>query len=143
MEELVTLQNKNLNTPRQFPWETPPFVGPPSPAQKLLHNSTIGYLSESTKNAARNNKFYNVGKVGQSFRSSLAEYSTGLSNRIYRNTGTNTGTPTLKTINNYKPIYQNGKVIKGSTSTSLATRGAVGLAITKYGSGGGGGEFSK
>ena len=127
--------------PVQFPWETPPFTGPPSPSQKLLKSVTglgkTGVPRETTST------YYNKGKFFNRFRSSLAEKVGGLSNSIKYNSGQTHSPKTLKTINNYKPLWVNGRVIKGSTSTSLATRGAVGLAITKYGSGGGGGEFSK
>lgn len=133
------MQSKKLNTPKQFPWETPPFVGPPSPSQSLLKSITgLGKTSVEPKTTGT---YYNRGTFANKFRTSLAKEAPGLSNRYFNNP--NISSPkTLNTINNFKPIWQNGNVIKGSTSTSLATRGAVGLAITKYG-GGGGGEFSK
>jgi len=127
--------------PIQYPWETPPVKGPPSPSQKLLVNVTG--LGKKGLEQNTTNTYYNKGKFVNRFRSSLAEKVGGLSNSIKYNSGQTHSPKTLKTINNYKPLWVNGKVIKGSTSTSLARRGAVGLAITKYGGGGGGGEFSK
>ena len=127
--------------PIQFPWETPPVQGPPSPSQKLL--TSVTGLGKKGLEPKTTGTYYNTGNFSNSWRSSLSKGAPGLSNRYYNNPGTNTAPKILKTINNYKPLWVNGKVIKGSTSTSLATRGAVGLAITKYGSGGGGGEFSK
>ena len=128
--------------PVQFPWETPPVQGPPSPSQILLKRIS-GLGKTGVKPPETTGTYYNKGNFSNSWRSSISKVAPGLSNRIYSNPGTNTAPKILKTINNYKPLWVNGKVIKGSTSTSLATRGAVGLAITKYGSGGGGGEFSK
>lgn len=127
--------------PIQFPWETPPVQGPPSPSQKLL--TSVTGLGKKGLEPKTTGTYYNKGNFVNRFRSSLAEKGPGLSNSIQYNSGKTNSPKTLKTINNYKPLWLNGKVIKGSTSTSLATRGAVGLAITKYGSGGGGGEFSK
>jgi hypothetical protein len=128
--------------PVQFPWETPPVQGPPSPSQMLLKRIS-GLGKNASVEPPTTGTYYNKANFANRFRSSLAEKGPGLSNSIQYNSGKTSSPKTLKTINNYRPLWVNGKVIKGSTSTSLATRGAVGLAITKYGSGGGGGEFSK
>ena len=127
--------------PIQYPWEIPPVKGPPSPSQKLLVN--VSGLGKEGLEQNTTNTFYKKGKFVNRFRSSLAEKGPGLSNSVKYNSGKTNSPYTLKTINNYKPLWVNGRVIKGSTSTSLAKRGAVGLSVIRHGGGGGFGNFAK
>jgi len=134
--------------PIQFPWETPPVQGPPSPSQALLKRiSGLGKLGvEPSKTTGT---YYNKGttppRMASSNTTAAMRYKQGLSDATRNNTNWFRKVEPSKVTNikNTRPLWQQGKVISRSTSTSLATRGAVGLAITKYGSGGGGGEFSK
>ena len=134
--------------PVQFPWEIPP--------------SRARASSQYLKRAANNSNLNPGDKLGQGqhyLKGHLQNVSTsssvptgswrgGLSNR---NTGWHSSwfrkvSPSKvlqsELKNPTKPIYQSGKVLRGSKSTALAGRGAVSLAVIKHG-GGGGGAFSK
>lgn len=140
--------------PKQFPWETPPVQGPPSPSQALLKR--VSGLGKTAVNSLEtfNNSYIKKGFVKQATSGSIvpiSSYRGGLSNRHYENTkGWFRKADPVKTPN---IIYKNIGTGKGPSiknlikskpgPSTLATRGAVGLSITKYGSGGGGGEFSK
>ena len=134
--------------PVQFPWETPPVQGPPSPSQILLKRiSGLGKTGVEPPKTS-NNPYIKKGFIKTTSSTSVVPPTStrgGLSNRyVDTNKGwfRKVGPGKVTNIKNTRPLWQQGRVINRSTSTSLATRGAVGLGVMKYG-GGGSGQFSK
>lgn len=130
--------------PVQFPWETPPQTY--GPYQK---RTSVGRKAGAPYQNVKSNPLYykrgfTTSRMSSSTTSAAMRYKQGLSDATRSGTNWFRKVPPGKVTNikNTKPLWQQGRVINRSTSTSLATRGAVGLGVIKQG-GGGMGQFSK
>jgi len=136
-----------MTQPVQFPWETKPQTY--GPYQKRINvGQKPGAPYQTPNNSYIKKGFVKTNTTGSVVPTS--SYRGGLSNRHYENTkgwfrkSGPVKTPSIifKNIGTGKgPSTKNLVKTKPGPST-LATRGAVGLGMMKYG-GGGGGEFSK
>lgn len=129
-----------MTQPVQFPWETKPQTY--GPYQKLVNVANNTY--KNTPNNSYIKKGTTPSRMSSSTTTAAMRYKQGLSDATRNSTNwfRKVAPGKVTNIKNTRPLWQQGKVINRSTSTSLATRGAVGLGVMKSG-GGGSGQFSK
>ena len=131
-----------MTQPVQFPWETKPQKY--GPYQKRINVGQKPGAPYQTPNNSYIKRGHTTKRMSSSTTTAAMRYSQGLSNATRNSTNwfRKVGPSKVTNIKNTRPLWQQGRVINRSTSTSLATRGAVGLGVMKYG-GGGSGQFSK